>query len=192
MKSHHKTVLAAVAFEAALGAVGWALARVAGVPVSPRLALSKEIAIRSVLALIPMLALLAFGVRTHWEPIVRLRRQVESLVRQLFVGVPWWGLAAVALAAGVGEELLFRGALQPLAERWLGAAIGLVAVSVLFGALHAASVVYFIVATGVGIYLGWLAQHFGDLVTPIVVHAVYDFAALCVLCRTALRPESRD
>jgi membrane protease YdiL (CAAX protease family) len=90
-------------------------------------------------------------------------------------------LGAIALAAGVGEELLFRGALQPLAERWLGPAIGLIAVSVLFGTVHAASAMYFALATAVGLYLGWLSQRYDDLIAPIAIHAAYDWAALVAL-----------
>lgn len=178
-----RVAVAAVAFEAALGALGWALASWFGVPLAPRLALTGSVAWRSILALLPMLALLAFGLRTSWDPLVRLRQQVESLVRQIFGSVPWLGLAAVAMAAGLGEELLFRGALQPLAVRWLGVAGGLCAVSFLFGALHAASMAYFVFATAVGLYLGWLTQHFNDLVAPIAVHAAYDFVAIMLLVR---------
>lgn len=181
MKLPSRLVPLAIGFEAALGIVGYLIARVFSVPVTPRLALSTAVAWRCVLALAPMLGLLVFAMRSRWPPMVRLRGQVSALVRELFAGARWWELLAVAVAAGAGEELLFRGALQPLAERWLGAAAGLVLVSVLFGALHAASAAYFILATLVGLYLGWLAQTFDDLVTPIFVHAAYDFAALCLL-----------
>jgi membrane protease YdiL (CAAX protease family) len=174
----------AIAFEGALGVVGCIVAWWFGMPLMPRLAISTTVAWRGTLALVPMLGLLAFAMRSHWPPIARLRRQVTSLVYELFGGARWWELLAVAIAAGVGEELLFRGALQPLAGRWLGATAGLVLVSVIFGALHAASVAYFVLATLVGLYLGWLAQTFGDLVTPIFVHAAYDWAALVVLRRT--------
>jgi membrane protease YdiL (CAAX protease family) len=179
----NRMVIVAIVFEAALGAAGWITARSFGIPMAPRLQVTSATLGRSCVALVPMLALLAFGLRTNWPPLARLREQVEALVGSLFGDVPWWGLAAAALAAGVGEELLFRGALQPLTERWLGAAVGLVVVSVVFGALHAASTAYFVLATVVGLYLGWLAQHFNDLIAPILVHAAYDFAALCALCR---------
>jgi membrane protease YdiL (CAAX protease family) len=181
MKRPSRLVSLAVAFEAALGIVGYAITRLLSVPLTPRLAISVAVAWRCVLALAPMLGLLVFAMRSRWPPMVRLRGQVSTLVRELFGGAAWWELLAVAIAAGAGEELLFRGALQPLAERWLGAAAGLILTSVLFGALHAASTAYFVLATLVGLYLGWLAQTFDDLVTPIFVHAAYDFAALCLL-----------
>ena len=103
----------------------------------------------------------------------------------LFGAVRPAGLALVAVAVGAGEELLFRGALQPLGESWWGPTPGWLAASVLFGLLHAATPAYFAVATAAGLYLGWLAQQFNDLVTPIVVHSGYDFAGLVLLQRDA-------
>jgi CAAX protease family protein len=181
MSSQLSLIPLAIGFEGALGAVGCVVAWRFGVPLASRLTISTAIVWRGAVALVPMLGLLAFAMRSHWSPIARLRLQVKSLVYELFGGARRWELLAVAIAAGVGEELLFRGALQPLAERWIGAFSGLVLVSVAFGAVHAASAAYFVLATLVGLYLGWLAQTFDDLVTPIFVHAAYDFAALCVL-----------
>lgn len=152
-----------------------------GFPLASRLVVSADTLLRSIIASAPMFLLLAYVMRSQWKPLVDLRNQVESLVGELFRGVSWLGLAAVAIAAGAGEELLFRGALQPLAERWWGPAAGWIGVSVLFGLVHAASRIYFLFATAVGLYLGWLAASFDDLVAPIVVHAAYDFVALAVL-----------
>jgi membrane protease YdiL (CAAX protease family) len=175
----------AVLFEGALGLAGAGLAWWLDTPLARKLDVSTGAVWRSAVGLIPLLLLLAFATRSRWRPFAELRRQVEQLVGNLFRDVPWTGLAAVSLAAGVGEEILFRGALQPLAERWLGPAAGLVAISMLFGALHAATRTYFVLATLVGFYLGWLAQHYDDLVAPITIHAAYDFVALLVLRRTA-------
>jgi membrane protease YdiL (CAAX protease family) len=183
MNRSHLRILVAVAFELGLGAVGWAIARGAGLPIADRLGLTAATAWRCTLGLIPMLVLLAVAMNSTWTPLARLHHLVRTLAREVFGAAAWWQLAAVSLAAGVGEELLFRGALQPLAERWLGAAAGLIAASILFGALHAASITYFVLATAVGLYLGWLAQRYDDLVSPIFVHAVYDWIALTLLVR---------
>jgi uncharacterized protein len=181
VKPPRRLILLTIAFEAALGVVGWALAAWTNVPVAPRLQLSPTVASRSALALIPMMLLLVLGMRSQWPPIARFRHEVQTLVQQMFGWARWWELLTISLAAGVGEELLFRGALQPLASRWLGPAGGLLLASVAFGALHAVSVTYLLSATAVGIYFGWLAQHYDDLVAPIIVHALYDWAALLVL-----------
>jgi membrane protease YdiL (CAAX protease family) len=188
MKRRFRLTLLAIAFEAGLGVLGWAIARGFDVPLADRLRLSPAVAWRCGLGLAPMLALLVVAMRSPWPPLVRLREHVQSFVHELFAGASVGELAAVAIAAGAGEELLFRGALQPVAEVRLGPTWGLIVVSVLFGAVHAASAMYFVLATAVGLYLGWLAQSYDDLVAPIVIHAAYDWAALVVLCRSVGQP----
>jgi membrane protease YdiL (CAAX protease family) len=187
-----RLTLVAVAFEAGLGLVGWAIAWWFNIGLADRLRFSPGVAWRSGLGLAPMLTLLAVAMWSQWPPLVRLRRQVQSFVHELFGGASIGELAAVAIAAGVGEELLFRGALQPLAERGLGSIGGLIAVSVLFGAVHAASAMYFLLATAVGLYFGWLAQQYDDLLAPIIIHAAYDWAALVVLLRSSGQPHTED
>ena len=80
---------------------------------------------------------------------------------------------AIGAAAGIGEELLFRGLLQPL--------LGLAAASVLFGAAHVGGVrmlPFGVWATGMGVVMGTLAIATGGLTAPIVAHGLYDMLAL--------------
>jgi len=122
---------------------------------------------------------------THatWPPLARIRRFFDAVVRRLFAECTWIELALIALAAGVGEEALFRGVLQPALGRWLGAGPALVVASVLFGLLHPITPVYAVLAGLIGIYLGgvWLAS--GNLLVVIIVHALYDFLALIYVLR---------
>ena len=168
----------AVVFELMLGLIGAGLAKWTGVNLQAMLQPTADSGWRGLLATLPMLILLVFLTRSLWPPLLELRRQVESLVRQLFGSAAVWELALVAAAAGIGEEILFRGALQPLIASWSTDLAGLIAVSLLFGVLHAASPAYFVLATLFGFYLGWLAQAYNDLVAPMITHAAYDFAAL--------------
>ena len=55
--------------------------------------------------------------------------------------------------------------------------------SVLFGVLHAMTVVYAVLAVLAGLYLGWLWQATGNLLVPVVCHALSDFLVLLVLLR---------
>jgi hypothetical protein len=79
----------------------------------------------------------------------------------------WRDCALLALLSGVGEEALFRGALQP--------EVGLVAASLLFGVVHFAPQrelrAWTIFAIGAGFLLGALYDATGNLVAPIVAHA---------------------
>jgi membrane protease YdiL (CAAX protease family) len=179
-------VVIALAFEGALGLAGWGLAVWQDLPLARRLTASVgEVAVRSAVATLPMLLVLVYVTHSTWRPIAELRRQVEQLVGELFGDMGWPGLAVVSMAAGAGEEILFRGAIQPIAQGWFGATAGLVFASLLFGAAHAITRTYFLFATAVGLYLGWLALTFSELATPIAVHAVYDFVALIMLNRRA-------
>jgi membrane protease YdiL (CAAX protease family) len=60
---------------------------------------------------------------------------------------------------------------------------------VLFGLRHPISVPYMVMAAFLGLYLGtvWIVS--GNLLTVIVVHTLYDFAALSYLIR--IRPPRR-
>ena len=189
MKRVSHIVPIAVAFEGALGLAGVGLCTWFAIPLEARLAVTGSSLARAAVATLPTLVMLACLMRSRWRPLAELRQQVETLVGELFRDASLAGLAIVAVAAGVGEELLFRGALQPLAARWVGPTAGVAAVSLLFGAAHALSWTYFLLAAAIGGYLGWLEYRFDDLLTPMFVHAAYDFAALVVVQRRALGGE---
>lgn len=59
------------------------------------------------------------------------------------------GSLALSLAAGVGEEIMFRGVLQQSLSAAVGEAPGLVLASAVFGALHAVTPTYALLAVGV-------------------------------------------
>jgi hypothetical protein len=85
-------------------------------------------------------------------------------------------LVVMAMAAGVGEELLFRAALQPLVGLWFS--------SLLFTAVHywvplkgTARVVYGGFVFAVGIALGLLLE-FAGLIAAMTAHAAVDLIIL--------------
>jgi uncharacterized protein len=87
-----------------------------------------------------------------------------------FVGLPpWVGAVLTSISAGVGEEVLFRGALQPR--------LGIVLTALLFGALHVQyQVPGMIVIVLIGIGLGVVKERTSTTVT-ILVHVLYDAGA---------------
>jgi membrane protease YdiL (CAAX protease family) len=87
----------------------------------------------------------------------------------------------LGLVAGLGEEMLFRGVLQyELASRLFGGSLLLAvgASSVVFGAVHAVTPLYALLATLASVYFGLLYQGYDNLAVPISTHAVYDVGAL--------------
>ncbi len=149
------------------------------------------------LAALPLMALLVAFER--WPPrcFARLKESVDHQVIPLLAGISLAGCALLAICAGVGEELLFRGLLQSWLEGWLPAALpgGSVATSILiagviFGACHWINDQYALMAALVGMYLGALYVLGGHLLAPIVTHAAYDFFALWYLVLYRQRPSS--
>lgn len=145
-------------------------------------------AIAATFPLVTLLVIVSFLPR---GPLAELRSLVTRLVREVFAGCSLAALALVSLFAGLGEELLFRGLMQPLAAERLGTAAGVLITAGLFGLAHPMSKTYVIVATFIGGYLGLLLILFNNLLVPIIVHGLYDFIALVYLLRYA-QPEERS
>lgn len=116
-------------------------------------------------------------------------RQLQTTVRQqvapLFAHLSWWHLLLISLAAGWGEEFLFRGFCQVAIDNRLagptGTATALLAASLLFGICHWITPTYALVAVAMGLLLGLLLLMTGNLVAPMATHAIYDFLALIYL-----------
>ncbi|MFU8787383.1 MAG: lysostaphin resistance A-like protein [Methylobacter sp.] len=97
----------------------------------------------------------------------------------------WADLLVLAAVAGISEEILFRGVVQPWIEVSWGMAAGLIATNVIFGLAHAVTPLYAILATLVGIYLSLSMDYDGNrnLFLPIIIHGLYDFLAFIALMR---------
>jgi len=174
-------------FEAGLGLAGVGLIWLADLSLRSQLEVTQSAVARGLLATLPLVAMLMVLLLSPWKPVVEFRREVESIVRTLFVNSSWLEIALISLAAGVGEELLFRGALQPLLARWAPPVVAISVVSLLFGLAHAMSTTYFVAATLVGFYFGWLAMAYDDLIAPMLAHGLYDFIALTTMQQRAKR-----
>ncbi len=114
--------------------------------------------------------------------VTRTSRWGERLARALaaLLGRPRPGqILALAALSGIAEEAFFRGALQPR--------VGLVAASLLFGAAHFVPRREFLPWTGfsiaAGFVLGGLFAWTGNLIAPIVAHAVVNGVNLTLLVR---------
>ena len=106
-------------------------------------------------------------------PLRPIRTLYRTTLRPLFADVRLSDVIVISIAAGIGEELFFRGVLQP--------EIGLVAASIVFGLVHMGGRGTFSVACWVavmGLALGMLANVSEGLVAPIVAHTAYDAAAI--------------
>lgn len=95
--------------------------------------------------------------------------QVEELSQQLYQNFGFWHWLALALSAGIGEEILFRGALQPVFGIWFTSILFAI-VHVQYGFLTPATLVLFVLS----FILGRIRQRYSTS-AAILVHAGYNF-----------------
>ncbi len=104
-----------------------------------------------------------------------LAEALAALVR----GLPLGAVALLALASGVGEEMLFRGALQPQ--------VGVVAATLLFGAAHylprPGLRIWAVFALLAGALFGLLFEWTGSLAAPAAAHVTVNALNLHHLAR---------
>ena len=197
--------LLAAGFEGALTPIAVALGWLLSKPPMETFHAAPYAFVVGVAAVGPMVLLLALCVRVPRWPWSDVLEVLDRVLLPMFEPCNLIELAAIALLAGLGEELLFRGVLQGAAADWLqplfrdhGAAgpwgdwLAAVLVAVLFGLLHAANAAYAVLAGLIGFYLGWLWIVTGNLAVPITAHSLYDFLALMYLVKIRGRAEIRE
>lgn len=174
--------VAALAFQGGIGVVGLLVILVADIPVQMvGVGLVPSIFYGTLGALCTYGALILLTQVPGLLP-GDLDRQMRGLYR-FASGYSWFVLFLLSVFAGVGEELLFRGAVQGWLAEHTNTATGVLAASVLFGLVHYASFTYFVVATCLGLVLGTAYAVTDSLLLVMIWHGVYDMIALFCLLR---------
>lgn len=170
-------------FEGGLGLLAWGLGWLLQQPPLERFRWDSTDAWWGVLATVPMLLVFLACVRWPVGSLRRIKQIADEFIRPLFEDCSLPGLALLAAAAGIGEEMLFRGFLQTACVRWLDLWPGVALASVLFGLLHLITPTYAVVASLLGLFLGVVYLFTANLLTVIVAHALYDFLALVYIAK---------
>ncbi|MFA5943413.1 MAG: CPBP family glutamic-type intramembrane protease [Candidatus Thermoplasmatota archaeon] len=134
--------------------------------------------LRGVLLTIPLLVgvvILSVGYTVATEGVDGLTNPEEDVnpaLQDILDNLTWPLAALVALCAGIGEEIFFRGLMQ----RWVGPW----GQAVLFGLAHATGgyIPQIVFALGLGILFGHLVKRGWSLWTMITAHVLYDFTLL--------------
>jgi membrane protease YdiL (CAAX protease family) len=163
--------------------LGWALSRWLHIRLVDQLRFSLRDLLLGVLAALPLLAGLLWTLRTRSKPIKHLIDVVQDQLGPLVASRSAGELALLAALAGLAEEVLFRGVMQGELARRLPNFVALLLTSVAFGLAHFLTLSYAVLAGVGGLYLGALYWSQGNLVIPIVAHAIYDVVALLQLAR---------
>jgi membrane protease YdiL (CAAX protease family) len=167
-----------VGFELGLAGVALLIAAWLGLDLSARMSWDLAAFNWAVIATVPMAVAMLVLSRSRWRWVNALNEPVEKHMLPLFKDLPPGGVALIALAAGAGEELLFRGVIQQGISDWGGPGLGLVVASVAFGLAHAVNRYYALVTMVIGVYLGLLYQASENIVLVLGVHALYDWVVL--------------
>ncbi|MEL7487422.1 MAG: CPBP family intramembrane glutamic endopeptidase [Pseudomonadota bacterium] len=147
-------------------------------PLPPLLAFSfRDFAI-GVAATVPLTVFLIWFMRTQSPAFAAFRESQIAFFAGIGFEFTWPRILLMALAAGVCEELMFRGVLQSVADRFAPTIIAIIVTNILFGLLHWRTALYALIAGVVGAYLGVLFWLTGALIAPIATHALYDLFAL--------------
>ena len=119
------------------------------------------------------------------ERFLPLFNRMGEALRNLLGELSMTQVLMLAAFSAVGEEVFFRGFLLP----W----VGLIASSILFGALHIAPDrrlwPWPILATAMGFAFGWLFEYTGDVLAPILAHFTINYFGVMVLARRG-RPDT--
>jgi len=121
----------------------------------------------------------AYLIDSFSEDLKELRKMIEELLTDMSIGLAF----LLAALSGVGEELLFRGGIQPF--------IGLYATSLLFGIIHIGPNGRMNLWTAwcvfAGLVLGWIYQSVGTLWPVILIHFFVNFSSFL-----SIRSEQRS
>jgi membrane protease YdiL (CAAX protease family) len=179
----HSSIWMGTAFELGLGLLAVGLGYVLSISPWENFQAGVLPILGSSLASLPLVGALALLLRSDWEMLREMRMFIDTFVLPMFANARLWELGLLCAAAGIGEELLFRGVLQPVCIKYLGVCAGVLLVNLLFSLLHPFSVAYLVGAYLIGCYLSVLYVATENLLVPMIVHGLYDFIALVWMMR---------
>ncbi len=131
-----------------------------------------------VIATLPLVLFLWWFTNTDIASLAAFRdSQIEFFASLGFEFTPA-RTALMALAAGISEELLFRGVLMTWMQYFMPLVVAVILSNIVFGILHMRTALYALIAGCVGVYLSILFIATGNLLAPITTHILYDAVAL--------------
>jgi len=179
-------LIVGIVFEAGLAAVALLLGWLVDVDPLEAVRFEPSAVAWGVAATLPLF--LIFLVLFFWQlgPLQKIKQFLIDILGPPLLTCHWHELIGLALLVGFSEELLFRGVLQPWLANW-GLPAGLIGSNLLFGLAHFVTPLYAVIAAVLGLFLGsllqWPAE--GNLLAPIITHALYDYLAFLVVIRAA-------
>jgi hypothetical protein len=175
----------ACSFEAGLILVALSLGWIASINPFENLHFSESAVLFGVMGTMPLYLMFLTLEHMQVESLIKIKKMLLETLGPGLHYYHWADLFILSAIAGLSEELLFRGVIQPWIESSWGYITGLVVSNIIFGLAHAVTPLYAVLAALVGIYLSLSMNYGGDknLLLPIVIHGLYDFLAFLALLR---------
>jgi membrane protease YdiL (CAAX protease family) len=173
-------------FEGSLIVVAIVLGWIADIDPFANIIFSETAVFYGIIGTIPLFIFFVVLYQVKIDAFQQVKRTLLETLAPSMHRYHWTDLFILGAIAGITEEILFRGVIQPWMESSWGMTSGLIASSIIFGMVHAVTPLYALLATLVGIYLG-LAMDWGgqrNLLNPIIIHGLYDFLAFLAIVRT--------
>lgn len=172
-------------FESALILVAIALGWIAEVDPFEFIIFNEQAVVNGILGTLPLCIIFLALNQISSASLQEIRQVLQDTLGPSLINRHWTDLFVLAAIAGVAEEVLFRGVIQPWLENSWGLMAGLLISSLIFGLIHAVTFLYFVMATAVSIYLGLYLDYDNtrNLLSPIIIHGLYDFFAFIVIVR---------
>lgn len=170
-------------FEGGLIVVAIALGWIADINPFEFIIVNEQAVINGILGTLPLCLIFITLNQIQMDSLHKIREMLKDTLGPSLYQLHWTDLFVLAAIAGISEEILFRGVIQPWLENSWGVMGGILISSVIFGLVHAVTALYFVMATVVSIYLGLYLDYDNtrNLLTPIIIHALYDFFAFVVI-----------
>ena len=177
----------AVTVEGGLAVLAIVIAWFAGISLREMFILEPLHFLVAAVAIVPMLLFCRFVYLLPLKSVEFTSRFLHSVYRDFIRHCSVTQLLFVAVMAGIGEELLFRGVIQTTLVQSFGGEtrgliIGIALSSLLFGLVHPINKLYVFLCFVIGIYLGLLFAWTGNnLIVPIIIHTFYNFVVFLAM-----------
>lgn len=148
------------------------------IPLAERISFDINDVLLGIVATLPLVGFLFWFMATKMKLFVDFRQSQLEMFSKIGFEFTWPRIIMMSVAAGVCEEMLFRGVIQAVIVQYTNGIIGVILASAIFGILHWRTRLYALIATAIGIWFGGLYLYTDNLLTPMITHGLYDVVAL--------------
>jgi membrane protease YdiL (CAAX protease family) len=172
-------------FEGALLIVALLLGWLTSVDCFASFGFSEKALMQGVMLTLPLIVFFFVLQRLPFAGLTRINTLLEETLGARLYRRHWTDMLVLAGIAGVAEEVLFRGFLQPWLENSLSLMGALLVSNLVFALVHAVTPLYAFLAMAIGMYLGLALDYGGErqLLIPVMIHSLYDFVVFIVILR---------